>query len=177
MGRPHIGVVVFFFNKSRVKQDLQKQILGIINRTDASLPRVDERRAGKRFLRAVPVVLAPWNKSGPSSEVHAFAVTRDISVSGMGLILQQPFKAEEVLIGIRPTPIDNHEPLQPPQFFVGSINANTAIGGGYWLLSVELVESVTPDHSREFGQFQEFATRLTPPVIDERLLASQSLLN
>ena len=156
---------MLFVRQSRTKQDLEKHILGVINRTDTGSPRVNELRTARRFLRSVPVVLAPWVESRPVPEDHTFALTRDMSFGGAGLILQQPYRADEVVIGIRPTPSKKHEPLRSPQFFVGSIISNTVIGGGFWLMGIQLTESVTPDHSLEFRQLQEFAVRLTPPVV------------
>jgi hypothetical protein len=161
---------MLFLRQSRTKQELQKHILGVINRTDSSLPKLDDRRGDRRFLRAVPVVLAPWTRSRPEPEEHAYAVTRDMSLGGMGLILQQPFKADDVVVAIRPTPLQSDEPLRSPQFFVGSVHNNTAIGGGFWLVSVVLAETVTPDDSLEFRRFQEYAMRLAPPVVDTKLM-------
>lgn len=163
---------MLFLRQSRTKLDLQKHILGVINRTDSNLPKPDDRRGDRRFLRAVPVVLAPWIESSPDPDEHAYAVTRDLSIGGMGLILQQPFKADEVVVAIRPTPLQSDEPLRAPQFFLGSISGNTAIGGGFWLVSVVLSETVTPDDSAEFHRFQEYALRLAPPVVNPNLVSA-----
>ena len=95
----------------------------------------------------------------------------------MGLILQQPFRAESIVIAVRPTPIEHHEPLGPPRFFVGSVNVNAAIGGGFWLLGVELTESISVGDSPAFRSFQEIAMRLTPPVVDDMQRSIQSRLN
>lgn len=141
---------------------LQNQILGLINRTDHDAWLGNERRAERRFLRAVPVVLAPWVDSRPDPDERAFAVTRDMSPCGMGLVLQQPFRAEGIVIGIRRT-ADRESP-HSVQYFIGSITANTPIGGGFWLLNVELSEPVVPDESPEFRRLQESALRLAPPM-------------
>ena len=93
-------------------------------------------RAENRHNRVLPAVLCPWERGRPAIEFCTYVTTRDIASEGVGLVLPQPFRAEEVLIGFWLEPAV----MEQPWFFLGRAQSLRRIGGGYWTLGVQLTE-------------------------------------
>ena len=117
-------------------------------------------RSENRYNRAIPVLLAPWLGNQPDAENSVFVLTKDISDQGLAVLLGCPFRAKEVVVGFWLASVG----MEEPWFFRGTIVRNTAIGGGFRLLGMELTEFMNDDWASELRPLLFRAKRLLPPA-------------
>jgi hypothetical protein len=91
-------------------------------------------------------------------EEAAFAISRDIGDTSVGLLMQQPYNAKDVVVAFRPAEAETDEPW----FFLGTCRRNKAIGGGFWVLGVELREFLNDTHSIKIDGLLPFTEQLIP---------------
>lgn len=125
------------------------------NAAAAGLPRTENR-----YNRAIPVLLCPWEDHRPVTDRSAIAVTRDLSDRGVGVILTHPLDATEMAIGFYLA----SDTMQEPWFFRGLVTRCEPMGGGFWLLGLELVECMNENWSDELQPLFARAQKLLPPV-------------
>ena len=81
---------------------------------------------------------------------------KDISDHGVGLVLNQPFRAAEVFIVAWP---DEEE---RPWFFLGQVRQETPIGGGYWVIGVDLIDVFDDSDPAGIDELQPLIDQLLP---------------
>ncbi|MGH7138402.1 MAG: hypothetical protein ACREHD_21845, partial [Pirellulales bacterium] len=86
----------------------------------------------------------------------AYALTKNLSGQGLALVLHQPLRAEQVVIGIW-SGNDAH-------FVSAKVRQSNALGGGFWQIGVEAVEMLSPAHSPELTRLLPWAARLDASV-------------
>ncbi|MCI0360465.1 MAG: hypothetical protein L0211_18465, partial [Planctomycetaceae bacterium] len=99
-------------------------------------PELERDRIECRSNRVIPALLCPWRNDAPDIERHAFVLTRDISSDGAGLVLNTPFRDQELLLGFWLDP----GVMPEPWLFLGNVQHLRKWGGGYWTLGVHLTE-------------------------------------
>jgi hypothetical protein len=101
----------------------------------------------------LPVLLAPWEQGEPVVDESTYAITKDFSDRGLSLTLPQPFKADQIVVGLW---------LESPRFMLGEIRQSTPLGGGFWQLGVELTDFLKPAEYPQIGSLVPLAARLVP---------------
>jgi hypothetical protein len=148
---------MFSFNSQKKLVELQKYVRRLCDRTTAELsPLEGESRSDSRHYRVIPTILSPWEDDGPVLHESAFVLTKDVSERGVGLVLEQPFRAERVVLGFW-LPHEDH-----PDFFLGDIRQNSPIGGGFWVIGIELVDVATPAETKALQRLLPMAEKLLP---------------
>jgi hypothetical protein len=125
----------------------------------AGLP--NDPRADTRYNRAVPVLLAPYENGQPLADESTYALTKNLSSQGMALILPQPLRAEQVVVGIWAE--------AQGEFMVGRVRDNVALGGGFWHLGLELTAPLDTDRVEAFQELSARARWLVPRTVNRSL--------
>src|SRR5437773_7913954 len=91
---------MFLFSKRRRSLEvIPQRIRRILDKTvETSIGDDEPRRRSRRYTRFMPALLAPWRDGGPIADVVCFALTRNISDTGVGLILPKPFESRELCL-------------------------------------------------------------------------------
>ncbi len=126
--------------------------------TSGWLAQSNDKRTGYRYNRALPTLLVHWDDGRPIEDEWAIVLTKDISDSGVGLVLGMPIDVDEVVIGFW-LPDEN---MHAPWFFVGEPRYCAPIGGGYWTLGVQLVEFANDKYRDELECLLPLAEKLLP---------------
>ena len=89
-----------------------------------------DTRSEDRCNRSLPALLAPWEKDDVVADECAWRSARTCPTEASALVLPQPFRAAEVVVGFWPT--TSHHPTQDvsPCFILGEVRENVEIGGG-----------------------------------------------
>jgi hypothetical protein len=137
----------------------QSEVNGLVRRLmDASNPNIPppegDLRWEDRSGRTLPVLLAPFENRRPTMDEAAFAVTKNLSSQGLALVLPQPFRAAEVVIGLWVE--------ADPLFLLGQVRQNVPLGGGFWQLGLELAERLSIQSCHELEALLPLAVRLKP---------------
>lgn len=90
-----------FSFKTRKKQvDVHQLLRRAMDATTPNRPPTQgESRWEDRSNRTIPVLLVPYADEQPVGDEHTIALTKNLSSQGVALVLPQPFRAEQVLIG------------------------------------------------------------------------------
>ncbi|HUY88455.1 MAG TPA: PilZ domain-containing protein [Pirellulales bacterium] len=158
---------MFSFARRRTPRNpaVHKVIQRFLNAVNPDLAKFDdESRCDYRSHRTVPVLLAP-HEDGISLDEACYALTKNLSVRGLALVLPQPFRAERVAVGFWFA--------EQAQFVSGEVRQNVPLGGGFWQLGVEVTQVLNPDDSSEVKRLLPLAVRLDPHLNCEALAAAQ----
>jgi len=101
----------------------------------------------------LPALLTPWEQGKPVVDESTYAITKDFSERGLSLTLPQPFKADQIVVGLW---------LGSPRFVLGEIRQNTPLGGGFWQLGVELTDFLSAAEHPQVESLVPLAARLVP---------------
>ena len=118
----------------------------------------DEVRTTNRLAQAIPVLLCPLENDQPETDAAFVVVAKDISDTGVGLILNQPLRTEEVILGFWL----GEEQSPEPWFFRATVRRNQPMGGGLWVLGLELAEFLNKGDRRRINSLIPAAQRLVP---------------
>jgi hypothetical protein len=152
--------MLFSFKERKKTVDFQRYIRRIIdltipNKTDSgNLPRYENR-----YNRSVPVLLCPWKDDEPVLSEAVVAIIKDIADRGVGVILTQPFAAEDVVLGFC---LDEETALEP-WFFLGVSRHDMAIGADFHVLGIELAEFISDTCRKQLAPLVPLAQKLLPP--------------
>lgn len=124
-----------------------------------------EARWEYRLHRTAPVLLAPYDDDELSLNEATYALTKNLSDSGLALVLPQPFRAEQLAIGFWFG--------EQGHFVLGQVRQNVPLGGGFWQLGIELSETLDPSQSPAVGRMLTLAARLDPRLNEQALAANQ----
>jgi hypothetical protein len=117
-----------------------------------------EVRETNRLAQAIPVLLCPLEEGEPETGESFVAVAKDISDTGVGLILHQPLRTKEVILGFWL----GAEQSPEPWFFRATVRRNQPMGGGLWVLGLELAEFLNNGDRQSFDALIPVAKRLVP---------------
>ncbi len=128
---------MFSFTTRKKHLEVHRLLRRAMDATTPNRPPIEgESRWEERSNRTIPVLLAPYAEGCPCLGEHAIALTKDLSSQGVAIVLPQPFRADEVVIGFW---LENR-----PEFLLGRVRQNAPLGGGYWQLGIELTERLDP---------------------------------
>lgn len=144
--------------QSRDKQtEIHRVIRRLINNsTPNRIPLRGESRWELRSNRTIPVLLVPYDDNEISVGEVVYALTKNLSSQGLALVLHQPLRAEQVLVGIWSN--------AQAHFVSGKVRQSMALGGGFWQLGVETTELLCTAHSPDLVRLLPWAARLDPCV-------------
>jgi hypothetical protein len=86
-------------------------------------------------------------------------LTKDLAEMGIGLVANQPIRAEQVVVGLW----GDERIASVPWFFIGDVRANTPLGGGFWVLGIELNEFANTEYRDVLKDLIPLASRLRAP--------------
>ena len=157
-----LGELRMFWLASRHKPfAVHKVIRRLINNSSPNtIPLDGDARWEIRCNRTIPVLLAPYDHDELSVSEAAYALTKNLSSQGLALVLPQPFRAEQVVVGFWSG--------DDAQFVLGHVRQNVPLGGGFWQLGLEAMELLCAHDSPEFKRLIPLAARLDPGADAER---------
>jgi hypothetical protein len=150
---------MYSFAQHKKTVDLHPFIRRISDLTTPNLAAASSGRSEDRFNRTIPTLLAPWENGRPSVDEISICLTTDVADRGVGLILSQPFRAKQVVVGYW----ISEDEMSEPWFFLADIRRNQAIGGRFWVLGVELIEFANIDQKDALAAMKVAAADLLPP--------------
>lgn len=128
----------------------------INNSTPNRIPLRGESRWELRSNRTIPVLLVPYDDNEISAGEVVYALTKNLSSQGLALVLHQPLRAEQVVVGIW-----SHAQAH---FVSGKVRQSHALGGGFWQIGVETTELLCMGQLPELIRLLPWAARLDPSV-------------
>jgi hypothetical protein len=144
---------MFLFKQRKKKNELQQLLRRAMDLTSPNHPpRKGEMRWEERSNRTIPVLLSPWANGKPLVDEHTVALSKDLSSQGVALVLPQPFRAEQVVLGFWLELM--------PEFILGKVRQNASLGGGFWQLGVELTERLPLADHKVLESLVPFAMHL-----------------
>jgi hypothetical protein len=154
---------MFTFARDKKKVEVQALVRRMADLTVPSLaPLGNESRVERRMNRCLPVLLVPYEQHRAVVDEATIALARDVSDHGVALILPQPYRAEDVIVGLWLT--GPHVAPGPNELYLlhAQIRHCTEVGGGYWQLGLEWFELLK---SRKLiDTLRPFALQLLPRV-------------
>ena len=151
---------MFSFTKRKKTVDLNPYIRRLCDLTTPNLATEIEGRSENRYNRCIPTLVSPWQNDRPLVDECAIGLTSDMADRGVSLVLNQPFRADTVVVGYWIA----CDAMCEPWFFIGDIRRNQAIGGGFWAVGIELAEFANSDHVESLAELKPLAAKLRSPV-------------
>ncbi len=126
---------MFFLQNRKKTLDVQKFILKVINTNCPELKALLEGpRRDKRVNLSLVVLVVPLENGELQVGKAFYALTRDLSIGGVGIILSQQRALDEVILGFR---------LQNEMSFVYATAKHlNPMGSGFCQLGLEITETV-----------------------------------
>ena len=160
---------MFSFTRRRQHVEVHKLVRRFIdNSSPNQSPSAGDARWEDRSNRTLPVLLAPYDGAQVCVDELTHALTKDLSSQGLALVLPQPFRAEQVVVGFW-SEAHTH-------FVSGLVRQNVPLGGGFWQLGVELNALITLSEHPEIKRLVPLAVRLAPQINRAARDAAQRVL-
>jgi len=105
-------------------------------------------------------LLSPWQEDRPLGDECIIGLTSDAADRGVAVVLNQPFRADAVVVGYWISP----DAMSEPYFFLGNITRNQAIGGGFWAVGIEITEFANTNYNETLAVLKPLAAKLLSPV-------------
>jgi hypothetical protein len=118
-------------------------------------------RSSNRYHRTLPVLVVPCPHRQPDVDAAFCAITKDISDSGLNLILPRRCPTRRAVIGIWYVTEQDPPEDSEPAFVTGLIRRCIDMGGGFWQAGVELTDIF--DDQAHVGLLKPRAVALVPP--------------
>jgi hypothetical protein len=157
---PWSTAAMYSFTKRKKIVDVSPHVQRICNITTPNFAPIPMGRSDNRYNRAIPTLLGPWQDDHPLVEECIVGLTTNLSDRGVGLVLYQPFLADEVVVGYWVSSELMHNPL----FFLGNVRRNQPIGGGFWLVGIEFTEYANAEHAETLAALFPLAATLLSPA-------------
>jgi hypothetical protein len=124
------------FHQTRNKlQSVQNFVLKLVNNNCPDLKALIEGdRGDKRINLTLVVIVVPLTDGKPRLDEAFYAATQDISVSGVGIVLDRQEALDDAIVGFR-----NEGDIT---FLRTKAKHITPMGGGFYRLGLELTEVV-----------------------------------
>ena len=158
--RLHQGEAMFSFQRNRDLQEVREHLLRIVNqRATEFLPDDIEQRATSRSRHTIPVEVILWEEDAPVVTETITALTRNISDTGVGVIMHHPLRVEKIVLGFWISesfsePSNDGTPL----FFLADIVHHVPIGGPFWIIGTECCRTL---RRSEYGELETLVPRLS----------------
>ncbi|KAA5543254.1 hypothetical protein FYK55_13340 [Roseiconus nitratireducens] len=150
---------MFSFAKNKKTVELYPYVRRICDLTTPNLATTVTGRSEDRFNRALPTLLCPWDDGAPIKEEMTICLTSDLSDRGVRVILNQPLRHEQVVLGYWLQSVEMVEPW----YFLGDVRHIQRLGGGYWAIGTQLIEFANKRYGRKLSELNHTAAQLLPP--------------
>ena len=155
---------MFSFDTRKRLGEVRDFLRQLVDLSSPNLPPLEgDFRSQTRSNRVLPVLLSPWEHAQPVVDESTYAFTKDISDRGLSLVLGQPFKSFEVVVGLW---------LDSPRFVLGEVRQNVPLGGGFWQIGVELTGLLDSVEHPQIQSLMPLASRLVPSAKAARAVAT-----
>jgi len=129
---------MFQFVKRKKQLRAGDVVRGLLNRSVVGgLAKAGDVRLEPRCNRTMPVVLAPIENESIVADDSMFALTKNVNGLGIGVVVDQPVRARDVVVGLWTDPA--------PVFVRGEIRRSAPFGGDFWQLGIEFHEILPAD--------------------------------
>ena len=146
---------MFLFGTRNRQLEVHKLMRRALDKSSPNLPRWEgESRWESRSNRTIPVLLIPYAEGELSVPEMTTALTKNLSSQGLALVLHQPFRADQVVVGFWGD--------GEPDFLLGKVRQNVPLGGGFWQLGLELTERLCPADCPALQPLVPQAAKLEP---------------
>jgi hypothetical protein len=133
------------FSSRRKQQQVQSQLVKLLNNHCNDVQNLTPGpRCEDRVNLTIPVLIAPWQHKRPSVELAFSATTRELSSSGLSVVVPEPVTCENVVIGWCFE--------QAMRFAQGKFRHQDPIGAGFWNAGLELIEMLSLDDYPELRE-------------------------
>ena len=150
---------MFSFSAHKKVVDVFPYLRRICDLTTPNLPgRGAEDRSENRYNRTIPTLLCPWENEAPVAAESVIVLTKDLTDRGVGLVLNQPVRAGDVVVGFWLPGVD----MTGPWYLLGKTLRSIPFGGGFWTVGVELTEYANQDYSEQLEVLKTVASKLLP---------------
>ena len=152
---------MFSMFESRRKRSLHTFLARLVSRSDPTLvTRGSEYRRDRRYDRTLAVLLAPCEKDSPLLGSAICGVTKNVSSDGLAvLVSNEPFDSSQVAVGFW---VEDRGSIA-----LGEIKSNTALGGGFWQLGIELTELIESAEDAAMSGFLSITDFLKPLELEQ----------
>jgi len=155
---------MFSFDTRKRLGEVRGFLRQLVDLNSPNLPPLEgNSRLQTRSNRALPALLAPWEHAQPVVDESTYAFTKDVSDRGLSLVLGQPFKSFEVVVGLW---------LDSPRFVLGEVRQNVPLGGGFWQIGVELTDLLDSVQHPQIQSLMALASRLVPSAKAAKAVAT-----
>lgn len=122
------------FSSARNKRmKAQRLLVRIVNARNKDVEsHIEGPREDRRVNLTVPVWVVPVEKGRPRMADAFTTVTREMSTSGMSLVVQQPFSSGEVIVAMRAE--------GQPLYLRGRTRHVDPLGAGIWHAGIDIAE-------------------------------------
>ena len=118
------------------QHELQCLLQRMINLTTPNYAKLDiDSRQQGRANRSLPVLLAPWEQDAPCPEEAFYALTKDLTASGICVVLHQPVHHNQFLLAFWD---------QGPLYALAEVRHLEHLGGPFWQMGLELLGRLHP---------------------------------
>lgn len=156
-------MALFTFRKKSV--DFQRYVRRLIDLTSPNRAcSTGTERFVTRNNRVIPTLVCPWENSTPTISGAVVAVTKDLGDQGIGLVVNHPLNFTDVVVGF----CHEEATAGEPWFFLGVRRTSLPIGGGFWLVGIELTEFMNENWSAQLEPLVPMARMLLPPSVEEQ---------
>ncbi|HUT94749.1 MAG TPA: hypothetical protein VMY37_35155 [Thermoguttaceae bacterium] len=155
---------MFSFDTRKRLREVGDFLRQLVDLSSPNLPPLEgDFRSQTRSNRTLPALLSPWEHAQPVVDESTYAFTKDISDRGLSLVLGQPFKSFEAVVGLW---------LDSPRFVLGEVRQNVPLGGGFWQIGVELTGVLDSAEHPQIQSLMPLASRLVPSAKATRAVAT-----
>ncbi len=158
---------MLFFKQRKLRQEVQAFMRRIVDlSTPALRHEVEEYRKERRANRSLPVLVVPFVENEPVMSNTTFGVSRNLSSSGISLLVQEMVDSDEVVVGFWAD--------GKCDFLRGQVRHRSATDGGFWHIGIELAEVLHLPNWSQLAQLAKMAERLTASETDESYAVTSS---
>ncbi len=158
------GKSLFLFSNRKSEIDVAGRLARLVNLTTPNmLLQGDERRSTNRANRSLPVLLAAWENDEPVADETTMAITKDIGDTGISLILCQPLRMDQLVVGFWMPDEPGNLVDGTPFYVLTQVITNTPLGGGFWQCGVRAECVLTLADYPQLEVLSEKMQHLAPP--------------
>jgi hypothetical protein len=149
---------MFFFDKimhpgRQQRAEAHRFLHRLVDTTMSLVLEADDQRSDPRTPRCMPVLLCPFDGE-PRIEHASYAMTQNISSTGMALWTRAPLDGECVLVGFW---FDGRALLLSCK-----VRRQQPVGGGFWYVGLEAEAIVPADNRAALAPLLALAENLVP---------------
>lgn len=142
------------FTDSNPPLEVERQLRRLIETSNPRrYPSQHDCRREERSDRTLPVLLIPLESRGPVVAETIFAVTKNLSGEGAAVVIQQPFPADEAVLGVW-----NDGTLT---FLTGNVCYRTPLEAGFLQVGLLLTGTLSADKCESLAKLARLAQHLS----------------